>query len=97
MSEFRSCTEKRKLYEYRCEICGAEIHSVGKKRVIKCETCLKREYSRKYRSDTNSPYRKYTNNSALQRDVVEIMEYNREHGTNYSYGQYKFIKKLGEI
>lgn len=89
--------EERKLHKYRCEVCGAEIHSVGKKRIIKCEACLKRQYSKKYRAETNSPYRKYTNNSALQGDMAEITQYNRKNGTNYSYGQYKLQKFLGKI
>ncbi len=89
--------EERKLYKYRCEVCGAEIHSVWKKRIIKCEACLKRERSKRSRDSTNSPYRKHTSNADLRHDIVKIEEYNKLHGTEYSYGQFKSLKFLGKI
>ena len=85
------------MYKYNCEVCGAEIHSIGKKRVIKCEVCLKRERSKRARATTNSPYRKYTSNAELQNEVHEIEIYNQTHGTDYSYGKYKLLKFLGKI
>ena len=85
------------MYKYKCEACGAEIHSVGKKRIIKCEACMKRERSKRERRNTNSPYRKYTNNTRLQNEVYEAEQYNRAHGTEYSYGEYKVLKFLGKI
>lgn len=85
------------MYKYNCEICGSEIHSTGKKRIIKCEICLKRERSKRARKNTNSPYRKYKNNTELQNEVHEIEEYNRMHGTDYTYGKFKLLKFLGKI
>lgn len=89
--------KERKLYKYRCEICGAEIHSVGKKRVIKCDRCSKRASSQRSREQTHSPYRKYKYNAGIHADIKELTEYNKAHGTDYSYGQYKLKKILGEI
>lgn len=43
------------MHKYNCEICGAEIHSTGKKRVLKCKACLKRERSKRERQETSSP------------------------------------------
>ena len=85
------------MHKYNCEICGAEIHSTGKKRILKCESCLKRERSKREREETSSPYRKYTNNAELRKEVCRLEEYNRIHGTDYSYGKYINLKFLGKI
>lgn len=85
------------MHKYCCEICGTVIHSQGKKRVLRCETCLKRERSKRERENTSSPYRKYTSNAELHSKAHEIEEYNRKHGTDYSYGKYQSLKFLGKI
>lgn len=85
------------MHKYKCEVCGAQIHSIGKKRVLRCETCLKRERSKRERENTSSPYRKYTSNAELQKEVCKIKEYNKKHGTDYSYGKYQSLKFLGKI
>ncbi len=85
------------MYKYNCEICGAEIQSTGKKRVLKCNACLKRERSKRERLNTNSPYRKYTKNAGLKKELAEIEQYNLIHGTNYSYGKFKCLKEMGKI
>lgn len=89
--------EDRKLYQYVCENCGRAIISTGKKRIIKCERCLKAERSKRYRSSTSSLYRKFKRNSDIFADVREIENYNKTHGTNYSYGQFKALLTLGKI
>ncbi len=93
----RQSTEK-KLHRYICEGCGNIIFSVGKKRIIKCERCLKKERSKKYRVQTNSPYvKRKPGNMDIHADIRELVEYNEEHGTNYSYGQYKLQNFLGKL
>ena len=85
------------MYKYNCEICGMPIYSKGKKRIIKCEACLKRERSKRAREKTNSPYRKYTSNSKLQKEVHQIEVFNRLHNTKYTYGKYELLKTLKKI
>ena len=34
---------------------------------------------------------------SLERKCAEIAEYNKEHGTNYSYGQHTALVRLGKI
>lgn len=89
--------ENKRLYQYVCENCGRTIISTGKKRIIKCERCLKVERSKRSRSNTSSLYRKFKRNSDIFADVREIENYNKAHGTNYSYGQFKALLLLGKI
>ena len=89
--------ENKRLYQYVCESCGRTIISTGKKRIIKCERCLKVERSKRSRSNTSSLYRKFKRNSDIFADVREIENYNKAHGTNYSYGQFKALLLLGKI
>lgn len=80
------------MNKYFCEICGSVIYSVGKKRNIKCESCMRKARSRKAREQTNSPYfkRKF-DNSGLHTSIYELELYNKEHNTNYTYGKYKAL------
>lgn len=89
--------KKRKLYRYVCEECGRTIIAAGKKRIIKCDRCLKRARSKRSREQTNSTYRKYKYNAGIHADIKELTEYNKAHGTDYSYGQYKMLVYLGKI
>ena len=37
------------------------------------------------------------NYDSLERKCAEIEEYNKEHGTRYSYGEYTALVRLGKI
>ncbi|MBR5782884.1 MAG: hypothetical protein IKY33_01510 [Clostridia bacterium] len=72
-----------------CEICGEafESQSKRKKRCPVCDYMLYKSPLEK-RAAKNKP-----TESALDKLLGEIAEYNREHGTSLSYGQY--VAKFG--
>lgn len=82
-----------------CHDCGTKFLTNQRRQL--CEACRNKNAKARLDKQTEehrSVYRtKKTNNrkiKSLQQICREIDQYNREHGTNYSYGQY--LVKVGE-
>lgn len=84
-----------KKIEYICSECGGAFVSFKKKNTLKCEKCLKKARDYKKNEETKSPYRKPNHgNREIYHDMRRLREYNAEHNTNLSYGQFKLMKSF---
>jgi ribosomal protein L37E len=74
-------------YILTCLNCGRkfENYNIGKKHCPECELQLKRERNRKYMRNKRKPSVEIKTISEV---LAELKQYNEEHGTCLSYGQY---------
>ena len=74
-----------------CGFCGLEIKEGEKYCNSYCEK-MGEEYFRR-----EEERRKQIAEFDVSKAIAEVEEYNRTHGTNYSYGRYFALKGLGEL
>ena len=90
------------MIEAICEMCGERYVPKNNRCNHRkyCDDCRKRA-DRLYRQErrkkqmAQNSYPKV--NQRLDRKVKEINEYNKKHGTSYSYGQYTALKRLKKL
>ena len=88
----------RKLLSYTCKKCGVVFNSYGHLRVLLCEKCKKkqcRENDRIRKKQNYDNFKKPIKRQVIKKDgksisqiIKELEEYNRNHKTLLSYGQY---------
>ena len=97
------------LFEKTCTKCG-KVFRTDKERAYVCPTCQK-ENKRQQEKSVRSEIRERENYlkkqvqkqapTDLPLDVIKsariVDKYNREHGTNYTYGQFVLALKNGKI
>lgn len=94
------------LYTKTCSECK-KVFRTDKPKVRLCPNCKKKKQQEGYEQLKKPVCEEYTGsgtNADIFKEVREMEEYNRKHGTNYTYGQYisKFkapkviIKKKGK-
>ena len=94
---------ERRLKTRYCAICGAKIdYETGRKKYCsdKCYEIGKKlnkaaDYYRRLSMKKEEP--KPLNPHVLDEAERELQKYNQTHGTNYSYGWYQHLKKLGKL
>ena len=79
------------IKEHFCLTCGSKLRDkidfcspACRKKGIEL---IKREERRRF----------FLENSPIMKSVKEVEEYNKAHGTNYSYGKYFALKEKGEL
>lgn len=79
-----------------CVKCKKEFIIIpNEKEYRTCKRCRERNNLAKKRCLERKKYRFFYNANALDRTLEEINEYNKTHGTAYSYGQYIAFKDNG--
>lgn len=85
----------------QCEVCGKEY--VTKSANSKyCSDCKKKAYNKRSYERRQEVKKERTKKKRIKVDTLElkekeIAEYNKLHGTHYTYGEYYAMKKLGKI
>lgn len=77
--------------EYHCNFCGAKLREKGKYCSDRCREAGERYYAAEAKN------REIFSSSPLAAAVREVDEYNKTHGTKYSYGQYFMLKDTGGL
>ena len=84
--------EERKLNEHKCSECGRIFYTFGKSRRKLCDECVKARERKRSKEMYTNVFGKKTFEKEKPRSIYEIMreidEYNRQHNTHLSYGQY---------
>ena len=79
-----------------CQICGLAFETTKKRKYYFCKLC--RKYNK---TEINEIYRermeRYVEREKTPLDIMtaEILEFNKAHGTNLSYGKYVAMKERG--
>lgn len=76
-----------------CTSCHKEFIIIGKENFSKCERCCKK--SKEHTKAEIKRIHKDVPKSSLDKTVCEIKDYNKKHGTRYSYGKYIALKERG--
>ena len=94
--------EEKELYSKICMDCGFEFKT-EQKRAKLCDICRKKK-SVQNSKEQNKQFKKPKVNVRTVKDSIPIREYtaiieqyNREHGTRYTYGQFTALVSVGEI
>lgn len=94
---------KENLFEKTCKKCGKIFHT-DKKKAYVCPSCLKknvRDHLDSYRQEAKREDEKRKKKNAANIPLMEMLKiinrYNRENGTNYSYGRFCELVNRGEI
>lgn len=97
--------KSKDLFEKTCTKCG-KVFKTDKAGAYVCPTCQKenkRQYEKSIRSEIREREKRIKKQvpTDLPVDVIKsakvIEKYNREHGTNYSYGKFVEAVKNGKI
>lgn len=81
-----------------CAKCKKEFIVIPNEKEFKtCKRCRERNNLAKKRCLERKKYRSFYNVNDLDRTLEEIKEYNKIHGTAYSYGYYSALKSRGLI
>lgn len=95
-------SEEKKLYVKICMDCGLEFKT-EQKRAKLCEACRAKKSVEKSR-EQNKQFKKPKAKALSLKDGIPIREYtaiieqyNREHRTSYTYGQFTALVSVGEI
>ncbi len=95
-------TEEKELFTKICMECGFEFETESK-RVKLCDICRKKK-SAQNRKEQNKQFKKPKANIRTVKDAIPIREYtaiieqyNRQHGTSYTYGQFSALVSVGKI
>ena len=78
-----SCGERTLRSEEHCRCCGAKLTSSGNEY---CSDACRRRGEEMWRRERIR--RKLANANPISRIIKETEEYNRAHGTDYTYGEY---------
>lgn len=79
------------MTEYFCMSCGSKLRD---KTEFCSPACRKRGMEILKREEQR---RDFLKNSPIMRSLKEVEEYNKAHGTKYSYGVYFALKSKGEL
>lgn len=88
-------------YIRRCYVCG-KLFVTNNPNATKCDECKaevrEKQKEKKYAQyRTYNPRRLHVPRAGVAECVAMVDEYNQEHGTKYSYGQYASLVLLGII
>ncbi len=81
--------EYERLENTHCRFCGARLKESGKYCSDRCRAAGERCYAAEREN------RRLFKNSPVAKAVMEVAEYNKSHGTKYSYGKYFTLKEAG--
>ncbi len=88
------------LFEKTCKHCGL-IFETDKARAYVCPTCQKKTKAKNqvsFKKEVESKTKKKESPAVTILEMAKKIEnYNREHKTNYSYGQYMELVNSGKI
>lgn len=84
-------TDYEEVKNTHCKFCGSKLRVSGE---YCSDRCAK---AGRYYFELEKRNREKFKNSAIASTVREIAEYNRLHGTKYSYGEYISLKDGGKI
>ena len=74
-----------------CRFCGKRLREPGEYCSKECEEAGIRYYKREQKN------RELFKSSKIAQAVTEVADYNKTHGTKYSYGRYFCLKEAGLI
>lgn len=85
-----------------CKKCK-KVFNASNKRKIYCDTCKKivakenKQRSDKHQQEKRNRKKKKKTVDTLVESNREVVEYNKKHGTNLSYGKYYGLKRIGKL
>lgn len=83
--------EYEELRDMHCRFCGSKLRQEGEYCSERCEQAGRRYFAAQRES------RRVFASSPVAVAVREVAQYNRAHGTKYSYGQYFALKEAGKL
>ena len=81
----------REIPEYHCGYCGSKLRDKGD---FCSPICRKKGEELRKKDESRTEFLK---NSPLIKGLKEVEEYNKAHGTKYSYGRYFALKNAGGL
>ena len=84
-------SEYERRENMHCKFCGRRLKEAGEYCSKECEKAGRRYYEREQENC------RIFKSSPVAMAVMEVADYNRAHGTKYSYGKYFSLKEAGLI